>query len=120
MQRTFEFDIREEDRQLEFFVSDARDQGPEAEEKKSRELAERVKKLRKSHEKMKEQLYNKASSNESIDELENEPAYIRKKIKLDESKPSKETRISRYSLSEDDEKNSKLREDNAYLHDNVD
>ena len=40
--------------------------------------------------------------------------------KLDESKPSKETRISRYSLSEDDEKNSKLREDNAYLHDNVD
>jgi cell division protein FtsZ len=121
VQRTFEFDIRGEDRQLEFFVSDARDQGPEADEKKSRELAERVKKLRKSHEKIKEQLYNRASSNESIDELENEPAYIRKKIRIDDAKPSEESsRISKYSLSEDDEKNSKLREDNAYLHDNVD
>jgi len=120
VQRTFEFDIQGENRQLEFFVSDARDQGPEADEKKSRELAERVKKLRKSHEKMKEQLYNRASSNESIDELENEPAYVRKKIRIDDAKPSEESRISKYSLSEDDEKNSKLREDNAYLHDNVD
>jgi len=120
VQRTFEFDISGGDQQLEFFVSDAGDAGPEAGEKKSRELAERVKKLRKSHEKVKEQLYNKADSNESIDELENEPAYVRKKIKIDESKPSKETRVSKYSLSEDEDNNSKLREDNAYLHDNVD
>ncbi len=120
VQRTFEFDISKGDQQLEFFVSDAGEQNPEAGEKKSKELAERVKKLRKSHEKMKEQLYNKANSNESIDELENEPAYIRKKIKIDDAKPSEESRISKYSLSEDEENNSKLREDNAYLHDNVD
>jgi len=69
---------------------------------------------------MKKQLYNKASSNESIDELENEPAYIRKKINIDQAKPSEESRISKYSLSEDEDNNSKLREDNAYLHDNVD
>ena len=79
-----------------------------------------IKKLRKSHEQVKEQLYHKANSNESIDELENEPAYVRKKIELNKSKPSAESKISRYSLSEDDENNSKLREDNAYLHDNVD
>jgi len=120
VQRTFEFDISGGDQQLEFFVSDAGDKDPEDGEKKSKELAERVKKLRKSHEQVKEQLYNKANSNESIDELENEPAYIRKKIKIDESKPSKESRISKYSLSEDEDNNSKLREDNAYLHDNVD
>jgi cell division protein FtsZ len=120
VQRTFEFDLSEGDRQLEFFVSDGSEQDQEAGEKKSRELAERVRKLRKSHETMKEQLYNKASSNESIDELENEPAYVRKKIKIDDAQPSKESRISKYSLSEDEENNSKLREDNAYLHDNVD
>ena len=118
VQRTFEFDLSED--QLDFQVSDASEKTPEASEKKSRELVERVKKLRKSHEKVKEQLYNQAKSNESIDELENEPAYVRKKIQIDDSKPSGESRISKYSLSEDEENNSKLREDNAYLHDNVD
>jgi cell division protein FtsZ len=118
VQRTFEFDVNNE--QLEFFVSDDEEKIPVSSPKKSKEMAERVKKLRKSHEKVKEQLYNKANSNESIDELENEPAYVRKKIKLDESRPSKESKISKYSLSEDEDKNSKLREDNAYLHDNVD
>jgi cell division protein FtsZ len=120
VQRTFEFDISGGDQQLDFFVSDANEKSPEANEKKSKELSERVKKLRKSHEKVKEQLYNKANDNESIDELENEPAYVRKNIKIDDSKPSSESRMSKYSLSEDEDNNSKLREDNAYLHDNVD
>lgn len=120
VQRTFEFDISGSDQQLDFSVSDASEKSPEASQKKSKELVERVKKLRKSHEKVKEQLYNQADTNESIDELENEPAYVRKKIKIDDAKPSGESRISKYSLSEDDENNSKLREDNAYLHDNVD
>jgi len=122
VQRTFEFDIGDD--QLQFFVSDADDANPSLSSatgpKKTKELAERVKKLRKSHEEVKEQLYNKANSNESIDELENEPAYIRKKIKIENTKPSEESRISKYSLSEDEDNNSKLREDNAYLHDNVD
>jgi cell division protein FtsZ len=118
IQRTFEFNLNSDP--LEFVVSDSDGEDPEKAEKKSRELADRVRKLRKSHEKMKEQLYNKADSNESIDELENEPAYVRKKVKIDDSKPSEESNISKYSLSEDEEKNSRLREDNAYLHDNVD
>ena len=120
VQRTFEFDVSGNDNQLDFYVTDADEQTPEAGERKSKELAERVKKLRKSHEKVKEQLYNNANSNESIDELENEPAYVRKNIKIDDSKPSGESRMSKYNLSEDEENNSKLREDNAYLHDNVD
>ncbi len=120
VQRTFEFDISGSDRQLEFFVSDADEIDPGTEEKKTKEMAERVRRLRQSHEQVKKQLYNRANSNESIDELENEPAYIRKKIKIDDSKPSSESRISKYSLSQDEDNNSKLREDNAYLNDNVD
>ncbi len=122
VQRTFEFEIGDD--QLEFMVSDADETSPFSNAtqspKKSKELAERVKKLRLSHEKVREQLYNKANSNESIDELENEPAYVRKKIQIDDAKPSEESRVSKYSLSEDEDNNSKLREDNAYLHDNVD
>lgn len=120
VQRTFEFDLSGNEQQLEFFVSEGDEKDPAAGGKKSREMAERVKRLRKSHEKVREQLYNKANNNESIDELENEPAYVRKKIKFEEGKPSKESRISKYNLSEDEDKSSKLRDDNAYLHDNVD
>jgi cell division protein FtsZ len=81
---------------------------------------ERVQKLKKSHEQLKEQLYSQASMDNTIDQLENEPAFVRKKVILDTTIPSAESKISKYSLSEDDENNSKLREDNAYLHDNVD
>ena len=58
----------------------------------------------------------------NIEALENEPAYKRKKIKLDNPKQSKESKVSRYTLSDDDEGENKtrLRENNSYLHDNVD
>lgn len=57
----------------------------------------------------------------NIEALENEPAYKRKKIKLDNPKHSKESKVSRYTLSDDEEKNkTRLKENNSYLHDNVD
>jgi len=118
VQRTIEFDISGSSPDQQFVLYDKQDQ--ESDEPRTKKMAERVKKLRKSHEKVKEQLYNKASENDSIEELENEPAYIRKKIKLEDTVHSSETRMSKFSLSEDEEKNSKLREDNPYLHDNVD
>jgi cell division protein FtsZ len=63
----------------------------------------------------------KLKSESAIQELENEPAYIRRKVELNESTPSSEGQISRYSLYEDpDSKNPELRSGNSYLHDNVD
>lgn len=58
-------------------------------------------------------------------ELENEPAYKRRKIQLDETPNSSETSMSRYTLSEDEdpmtgEKRYNIRENNSFLHDNVD
>ena len=79
---------------------------------------ERMKRLKKSHNQMTEN--SRKAEDDAIDELENEPAYIRKKIKLDNEKRSAASNVSRYSLSEDDEKNVELNDDNAYLHDNVD
>lgn len=57
---------------------------------------------------------------ETVDELENEPAYVRKNIVLDNSTPSEETKISRFTLSEDTKKDAVLKSDNSFLHDNVD
>ena len=82
---------------------------------------ERVKKLKEVHERMKMQGYNTKKENQTIDELENEPAYRRKKIEIKPETPSKQNDISRYKLTEDEENGGpKLREDNSYLHDNVD
>ncbi|MDB4075086.1 cell division protein FtsZ [Crocinitomicaceae bacterium] len=56
---------------------------------------------------------------DGIQDLENEPAYIRRNIILDESIPSEEDNTSRFSVSSD-EKGSSLSGNNSFLHDNVD
>jgi cell division protein FtsZ len=82
---------------------------------------ERVKKLKEAHERMKMQGYNTKKENQTIEELENEPAYLRKNIQISPETPSKKDEVSKYKLSEDEENGGpKLREDNSYLHDNVD
>jgi cell division protein FtsZ len=55
-----------------------------------------------------------------INDLENEPAYKRRKINLDEVTHSSENPISRFTLSNDEEGKPKLNDDNSFLHDNVD
>jgi cell division protein FtsZ len=55
-----------------------------------------------------------------INDLENEPAYKRRKINLDEVAHSSENPISRFTLSNDGEGKPKLNDDNSFLHDNVD
>ena len=82
---------------------------------------ERVKKLKEAHERMKMHAYNTKQENQNIEELENEPAYIRKKLQIKPETPSVSSDVSKYKLSEDEEHGGpKLREDNSYLHDNVD
>ena len=55
---------------------------------------------------------------EGISDFEKEPAFKRRSIELDNSKPS-ESKPSRFGLSDDDEGGSDLG-DNGFLHDNVD
>lgn len=55
-----------------------------------------------------------------INDLENEPAYKRRKINLDETPHSSENPISRFTLSNDEEGKPRLNDDNSFLHDNVD
>lgn len=56
---------------------------------------------------------------ENIDEFEDVPAFIRKKIKIDSDKRKDKSEVSKFTLSDDDDEPS-LRDDNAYLNDNVD
>jgi len=56
----------------------------------------------------------------NIQELENVPAYKRKEIALQQTPASDESQVSRFSLLPDDEGKTEIRDNNSFLHDNVD
>lgn len=66
----------------------------------------------------KEGLSNKTMK-DNIDEFEDVPAFVRKNIQIDKSGEKDNSEISTFTLSEDDDE-PVLRDDNAYLNDNVD
>lgn len=82
------------------------------EEENLRRAQERISRLKAFSAKMK--------SPSGISDLENEPAYMRKNVNLAAVTPSSELEISRYTLSEGDDKNAEIRSNNTFLHDNVD
>jgi cell division protein FtsZ len=62
----------------------------------------------------------KIKSPSGVNDLEKEPAYRRRNIKLDSTPHSSENTVSRYTLSEDDDKKTEIKPNNSFLHDNVD
>lgn len=56
----------------------------------------------------------------NLQEMENIPAYKRKEIALQQTPASDESQISRFSLLPDNEGNTEIRNNNSFLHDNVD
>jgi len=109
-----------EDSEEYILMEQKEESDPETREKK---LADRVRSLRETHEKLKDRGYLNSSEDEEIEELENVPAYVRKKIPIKKEKHSDDQEVSRYRLTDeagDDEGGPKLRPDNSYLHDNVD
>ena len=59
-------------------------------------------------------------TNKNIDELESEPAFKRQQINVETKNVSQEQHFSKFYLSEDENKNVNFKENNSYLHDNVD
>ena len=62
---------------------------------------------------------NKLKKADGISEFENEPAFVRRNIQLDNTKHSSAERISRFGVSDSDN-GTTLRSNNSFLHDNVD
>ena len=54
-----------------------------------------------------------------LTDLENEPAYKRRNVELDEAPHSSESEVAQYTLSEDNDNNVEIKP-NYFLHDNVD
>jgi cell division protein FtsZ len=74
---------------------------------------ERVNKLRQFN-------YRQKLQQGQISELESVPAYVRKNLNLDEVAHSSETNISKFTLGEGEDGKGELRQNNSFLHDNVD
>ena len=116
-------DVTEE--KIEFETKTVDKHGKEADEDEpvdplnspiSKLLSDRTEERRK---KMKEFNYKFRNSASKIDDIENQPAYKRMGIELDETEDSKDSNISRTSVNTDDD-DVDLRSNNSFLHDNVD
>ncbi len=72
--------------------------------------------------KMRLQAYNfQLNSVSDIEKVENEPAYKRQGVQLDDAQQSNQKQVSKYSLDNDSTGNqNQLRSNNSYLHNNVD
>lgn len=78
-------------------------------------LQKRVKERR---EKLKDFNHNFGNRGGSIDQLEKQPAYLRKGITLEQ--PNHDQKVSRTSLGSDSNDELQVRTNNSFLHDNVD
>ena len=58
----------------------------------------------------------KLKSPSGVNDLEKEPAYRRRNIKLDSTPHSSENNISRFTLSEGEDKKAEIRPNNSFLH----
>ncbi len=78
--------------------------------------------LRKSKERIMrlKDLSMKLRTTNGLQELENEPAYRRKQMQLQEVQHSSESQVSRFTLSNDKDGTTEIRPNNSFLHDNVD
>ncbi len=81
-------------------------------EEQIRKAQERIAKLK--------ELTDKIKTSNGLKEMETVPAYIRKQIQLNNIPHSSESQVSKFTLTETDDKKIELRPNNSFLHDNVD
>jgi len=62
----------------------------------------------------------KMKSPDGLAQLEKETAFSRKNIQLENKTPSTDSQVSRFTLSENEDKKIEIRPNNSFLHDNVD
>jgi len=106
--------IKTHNNEIEFIIKNS-DDISSIEDKDIFKLKERLKTIRKTQEYIKDLMFNTSDVN-LIEKLESEPAFIRKKIKLNLNNISSEGKISKISLKEDENnKKPKLSTNNPFL-----
>jgi cell division protein FtsZ len=113
-QRTIEFDLKSVDDEIFRDISRVRKPVD------TRKATNRVNAIKRTQEELKELKQGNRQSDREIDELENTPAFKRKQIQINPQKHASETKVSQYSLSDDDNSQVKLSKENPFLFGAVD
>lgn len=118
--KTEEFDLKTQDEELPVTeVREEEEQVPNPDENKTDEsIEEQLKKSKERILRLKD-LSMKLRTSNGLQELENEPAYKRKQMSLQDVPHSSESQVSRFTLSTEDGI-TEIRPNNSFLHDNVD
>ncbi|HEU4717612.1 MAG TPA: hypothetical protein VFU15_07255, partial [Bacteroidia bacterium] len=90
----------------------AEEEKKQAAEEIQRKAQERIARLK--------ELSLKLKTPQGLKEMEHEPAYKRRNIQLDNVPHSSESQVSRFTLTENEDKKIEIKPNNSFLHDNVD
>lgn len=106
----------------EFTFTTISDKTEEKVENKSEETVSREEQIKLAQERIRKlkEITLKMKSPDGLAMLEKETAFSRKNIQLENKTPSTESEVSRFTLSEGDDKKIEIRPNNSFLHDNVD
>jgi cell division protein FtsZ len=85
---------------------------PVSEADLQRKIREREQRLR--------ELSMKLKTPEGLQDLERQPAFVRRNVALNNTPLSSESQVSRYTLNEGDDQKAQIKSNNSFLHDNVD
>lgn len=118
--------VEEEDEALNFTVKEVKVENSETKEDKSNvspmnaSIQESMRlKAGERREKLKAFNYRFKNHQQSIEESENEPAYKRQGVNIENGNYSSESKIGRFTIGDDDE-GTNMKSNNSFLHDNVD
>ena len=118
-QRTINFNMRGED-EKPADVNKNPDHNPLNQSINSEKNAERIRKIKETHSIIKEKGLKNQDIKDNIDELEDEPAYIRRNINIKNDVYSSKSKVSRYSLGdEEDNEDKRLEEKISSPHHNT-
>jgi cell division protein FtsZ len=85
---------------------------PVSEEELQRKIRDREQRLR--------ELSVKLKTSEGLQDLEKQPAFVRRNVVLSKVPASSESQISRFTLQESEDQKVQIKSNNSFLHDNVD
>jgi cell division protein FtsZ len=92
----------------------------QSEEEAKKIMAEEIQKKAQERIQRLKELSMKLKTPQGLNEMEHEPAYKRRNIQLDNVPHSSESQVSRFTLTETEDKKIEIRPNNSFLHDNVD
>ena len=114
-QRTIDFGLEENEA-----VANLKNKRTESAKERQEKSAATLRKVKHMQNMLKKEGFSNKVMKDNIDTFEDVPAYVRKNLALGTPDKPAESKVSKFTLTSDEDDEPVLRENNAYLNDNVD